>query len=44
MPVIGPILKKSIPIGSITLPSKNTDEPVRDVMLREIDYEDEYLR
>lgn len=44
MPVVGPILKKQIDLNEYQLPTKNTQMPVKQVYIREIDYEDENLR
>lgn len=41
MPVVGPILKYNVAIGNFTLPEKNTQQPSKRFMSREIDYEDE---
>ncbi len=41
MPVVGPILKKKLEIGTYTLPERVTSTPDRSILRREIDYEDE---
>lgn len=41
MPVVGPILKKELVLGEFNLPEKNTKNPSKNEVVREVDYEDE---
>jgi hypothetical protein len=42
MPVVGPILKYSTPLGKYILPDKETANPAKRIMTREIDYEEDW--
>ena len=44
MPVVGPILKKKIPLGFVTLPNEKETNVGRRTIVKEIDYEDENQR